>query len=154
MSVSIPTPIDNPISEIRLRDIPANAKKANVNIIATGRAAETKNVALIFFKNTSNTIVANTSPCTALLETLEIDCSISSDVSSSVLYSVPGGITDFKLSRAFIAALFNSIVLPSADFSTATTIDSFPDKNPLSVKSSVVKTISATSFNFNVLPLL
>ena len=53
-----------------------------------------------------------------------------------------------------IAALLSSIVLPSADFSTATTIDSFPDKNPLSVKSSVVKTISATSFNFSVLPLL
>ena len=73
MSVSIPTPIDNPIREITFIVTPKRDKKANVNIIAIGNANDISIVALIFFKNTKSTIVARTSPVIAFPFTPEID---------------------------------------------------------------------------------
>ena len=154
MSVSIPTPIDNPIKDIKFKDVPFNARNANVNITATGRAADTNSVALIFFKNKYNTIVARISPCTAVPLTFEIDLLISSEVSKSILYSVFGGIIGFNTSKASKALLLRSIVLPSDDFSTTTAIDSFPERYDISSGSSVVNTTLATSLSLKVFPLL
>jgi len=154
LSVSIPTPIDNPIRDIKFKDVPFNARNANVNITATGRAADTNSVALIFFKNKYNTIVARISPCTAVPLTFDIDWLISIDVSSNTLYTVSGGIIDSRLSSASSALLFKSIVLPSDDFSTITAIDSFPERYEISSGSSVVNTTLATSLSLKVFPLL
>ena len=153
LSVSIPTPIESPISEIKLRVVPLIDRKAKVNTIATGSATEINTVVLKLFKKANNIIVASTSPCTAELETFEIELLIFSEASISILYSVPAGIYGFISSIALKAALFNVIVSPSEDFCNRTTIASLPLRYPTLSASSVVKTTSATSFNLKVLPL-
>ena len=73
LSVSIPTPIESPIREIKLRVVPLIDRKAKVNTIATGSASEINTVVLKLFKKANNIIVASISPCIAELETLEIE---------------------------------------------------------------------------------
>ena len=148
----MPTPIDNPISEIKLRVVPLIDKKAKVNIIATGSANEISIVVLKLFKKTNNIIVASTSPCIAELETFEIELLMFSELSSSILYSVPAGIYGFISSITLNAALFKPIVSPSDDFDKSTIIESLPLRYPNLSGSSVVSTTLATSFNLNVLP--